>query len=203
MISDMDAALDAVIEIFTWVGLRRGRAAGRRRAGRSISFDGTWVPVRAVVEDDRARQAGALVRRGRAASTRRISRHEQEHASSQARAWPTSSPVAAARNRMRLTQRSPLVRARRAARRGTASASASSRSSLSWVLLFVARLSRTARHASASMPPAISASARPTHCTAATRSRSTIAARMIVPGRVERGERRDDRQVADAQRHAA
>jgi len=45
----MDAAVDAVVEIFTWVGL----GAGALLAGIALIaylVDGTWVPVRAVVE---------------------------------------------------------------------------------------------------------------------------------------------------------
>jgi hypothetical protein len=45
----MDTALDAVIEIFTWVGF----GAGALLAGVALIaylLDGTWVPVRAVVE---------------------------------------------------------------------------------------------------------------------------------------------------------
>ena len=45
----MDTAVDAVIEIFTWVGL----GAGALLAGVALILylaDGTWVPVRAVVE---------------------------------------------------------------------------------------------------------------------------------------------------------
>jgi hypothetical protein len=45
----MDTAIDAVIEIFTWVGF----GAGALLAGVALIaylVDGTWVPVRAVVE---------------------------------------------------------------------------------------------------------------------------------------------------------
>ena len=45
----MDAAVDAVLEIFTWVGF----GAGALLAGIALVlylFDGTWVPARAVVE---------------------------------------------------------------------------------------------------------------------------------------------------------
>lgn len=46
----MDAAIDAVVEIFTWVGF----GAGVLLAAMALIIhlaDGTWIPVRAVVED--------------------------------------------------------------------------------------------------------------------------------------------------------
>ena len=46
----MSNALDAVIEIFTWVGLGGG-AVLALVAVVLLFADGTWVPVRAVVED--------------------------------------------------------------------------------------------------------------------------------------------------------
>ncbi|MDF2989691.1 MAG: leucyl-tRNA synthetase [Microbacterium sp.] len=46
----MSNALDAVIEIFTWVGLGGG-AVLALVAVVLLLADGTWVPVRAVVED--------------------------------------------------------------------------------------------------------------------------------------------------------
>lgn len=103
----MDAAVDAVIEIFTWVGF----GAGALLAGIALIaylFDGTWMPVRAVVE---ATDHGAVVRWfdedgevNEAPLT-----HEQRHIVADAgmydifvrRGW---------RNRMRLTRHSPLVR---------------------------------------------------------------------------------------------
>jgi hypothetical protein len=103
----MDAALDAVIEIFTWVGF----GAGALLAGVALILyllDGTWVPARAVVEtvDD-----GKVVRWfdedggvNEAGLT-----HEQMRAVGDAgmydlftrRGW---------NNRMRFTRHSPLVR---------------------------------------------------------------------------------------------
>ncbi|WZH35486.1 MAG: hypothetical protein PIR02_11950 [Microbacterium enclense] len=46
----MSNALDAIIEIFTWVGLGGG-AVLALVAVVLLFADGTWVPVRAVVED--------------------------------------------------------------------------------------------------------------------------------------------------------
>jgi hypothetical protein len=103
----MDAAVDAVIEIFTWVGL----GAGALLAGIALVaylFDGTWVPVRAVVETT---EHGKVVRwfdEDGGVNEAPLT-HEQLHVVGDAamynvfarRGW---------RNRMRLTQHSPLVR---------------------------------------------------------------------------------------------
>jgi hypothetical protein len=104
----MDTALDAVIEIFTWVGF----GAGALLAGVALIaylLDGTWVPVRAVVEPT---EHGTVVRWfdedggvNEAALT-----HEQVEQVGSAgmydiyarRGW---------NNRMRFTQWSPPVRA--------------------------------------------------------------------------------------------
>jgi hypothetical protein len=103
----MDAALDAVVEIFTWVGL----AAGALLAGVALIaylFDGTWVPARGVVEST---ESGKVVRwfdEDGGVNEAPLS-HEQLHIIGDAgmydifarRGW---------NNRMRLTQHSPLVR---------------------------------------------------------------------------------------------
>jgi hypothetical protein len=104
----MNAAVDAVIEIFTWVGF----GAGALLAGIALVaylLDGTWVPVRAVVEPT---EHGTVVRWfdeeggvNEAALT-----HDQIEKVGGAgmydifarRGW---------NNRMRFTQGSPLVRA--------------------------------------------------------------------------------------------
>ena len=55
---DMDEAFDAVIEIFSWVGL----GLGALLAGVALIiylFDGTWLPVRAVVDES---ERGRVVR---------------------------------------------------------------------------------------------------------------------------------------------
>lgn len=103
----MDAALDAVVEIFTWVGL----AAGALLAGVALVaylFDGTWVPARGVVEST---ESGKVVRwfdEDGGVNEAPLS-PEQLHIIGGAgmydifarRGW---------NNRMRLTQHSPLVR---------------------------------------------------------------------------------------------
>ena len=104
----MDAAVDAVIEIFTWVGL----GAGALLAGIALIAylaDGTWVPERAVVE---MTEHGKVVRW-----------FDEEGGVNEASLNPEQMAVVGdagmydlfARrgwnNRMRLTQRSPLVRA--------------------------------------------------------------------------------------------
>ena len=56
--TEMDDALDALVEVFSWVGL----GLGALLAGVALVmylFDGTWLPVRAVVEDT---EHGRLVR---------------------------------------------------------------------------------------------------------------------------------------------
>lgn len=103
----MQTAVDAVVEIFTWVGF----GAGALLAGVALVaylFDGTWVPVRGVIEST---EHGQVVRWfdedggvNEAALT-----HEQRHIVGDAgmydiftrRGW---------NNRMRLTQHSPFVR---------------------------------------------------------------------------------------------
>ena len=74
----MHAAFDAVVEIFSWVGF----GAGALLAGIALViylFDGTWLPVRAVVE--RPSTAGSCAGSTRtAASTRRRSLTSRQHA---------------------------------------------------------------------------------------------------------------------------
>jgi hypothetical protein len=103
----MNATIDAVIEIFTWVGF----GAGALLAGIALLaylFDGTWIPARGVLEST---EHGKVVRwfdEDGGVNEAPLS-HEQLHAVGDAamydifyrRGW---------RNRMRLTQHSPLVR---------------------------------------------------------------------------------------------
>lgn len=104
----MSQAIDALAEIFSWVGF----GIGALLAGIALImylFDGTWVPVRAVVESS---ANGRLVRWfdedggvGEAHLT-----HEQEHHIGDA----DMADIFVRRgslNRMRLTQGSPAVRA--------------------------------------------------------------------------------------------
>ena len=103
----MNAALDAVLEIFTWIGF----GAGALLAGIALMaylFDGTWVPVRAVVEPT---EHGRVVRwfDENGGVNEAPLTHEQLEVVGEAgmydifarRGW---------NNRMRLTPRSPLVR---------------------------------------------------------------------------------------------
>lgn len=104
----MPEAIDALAEIFSWIGF----GVGALLAGVALImylFDGTWVPARAVVE---TAPSGRLVRWfdedggvGEAHLT-----HEQDHHIGDADMADIfirrGSP-----NRMRLTQRSPAVRA--------------------------------------------------------------------------------------------
>jgi len=106
--TDMDDALDALVEVFTWVGL----GLGALLAGVALVmylFDGTWLPVRAVVEDS---EQGRLVRwfdEDGTVNEAHLS-HEQEHAL----AGKNMADVFYRRGsvgRMRLSQSSPAVRA--------------------------------------------------------------------------------------------
>ena len=103
----MHTAVDAVVEIFTWVGF----GAGALLAGIALVaylLDGTWVPVRAVVEKT---ESGTVVRwfDEEGGVNEAALNHEQQHAVGGAgmydiyarRGW---------NNRMRLTQHSPFVR---------------------------------------------------------------------------------------------
>ena len=60
--SDMDEAFDAVIEIFSWVGI----GLGALLAGVALIiylFDGTWLPVRGVLEEsEHGLEKGTLAR---------------------------------------------------------------------------------------------------------------------------------------------
>lgn len=104
----MPQAIDALAEIFSWIGF----GVGALLAGVALImylFDGTWVPVRAVVESS---EHGRLVRWfdedggvGEAHLT-----HEQEHHIGDADMTDIFIRRGS-RNRMRLTQGSPAVRA--------------------------------------------------------------------------------------------
>ena len=104
----MSQAIDALAEIFSWIGF----GVGALLAGVALImylFDGTWVPVRAVVESS---AHGRLVRWfdedggvGEAHLT-----HEQEHHIGDAD-MADIFVRRGSRNRMRLTHGSPAVRA--------------------------------------------------------------------------------------------
>lgn len=129
----MHTAVDAVVEIFTWVGFGMGALL----AGIALVaylMDGTWVPVRAVVE---ATENGTVVRwfdEDGGVNEAPLS-HEQTAAVGTAgmydifarRGW---------NNRMRLTQHSPFVRAIALLAAGLIALGAVALV-VSWVLLFV------------------------------------------------------------------
>ncbi|MBW9120913.1 hypothetical protein JNB63_12500 [Microbacterium trichothecenolyticum] len=104
----MSQAIDALAEIFSWIGF----GVGALLAGVALImylFDGTWLPVRAVVENG---PDGRLVRWfdeeggvGEAHLT-----HEQDHHIGDAD-MADIFVRRGSRNRMRLTQGSPAVRA--------------------------------------------------------------------------------------------
>jgi len=104
----MDAALDAVAEIFAWVGFGLGALLAVIALVLHL-FDGAWMPARAVVEDS---AHGRLVRwfdeDGNVNEAHL--HHEQEHALG-GRDMADIFYRRGSRNRMRLTQGSPAVRA--------------------------------------------------------------------------------------------
>ena len=85
----MDHAIDAVIEIFTWVGLGAGILLAIVTVILKLA-DGTWLPARAIVEHSDDRSARPLVRRGRRRE-RSLSSTASRRMRSPARRWPTSS----------------------------------------------------------------------------------------------------------------
>ena len=131
--SDMDEALDAVVEIFSWVGI----GLGALLAGVALViylFDGTWLPVRAVVEES---EHGRLVRwfdEDGQVNEAHLS-HEQVRAL-EGKDMADIFYRRGALGRMRLTQRSPLVRAVALLAAGLVGLGLIALI-LSWVLLFV------------------------------------------------------------------
>jgi hypothetical protein len=104
----MDAAVDAVIEIFSWVGFGVGLLLALITLVMRLA-DGSWLPTRAVLEDS---ATGRLVRwfdEDGEVNEARLS-HEDEHALA-GKAMADIFYRRGSRNRMRLTERSPAVRA--------------------------------------------------------------------------------------------
>lgn len=101
-------ALEAVAEIFTWIGFGAGALLA---VVALIAFlaDGTWVPARAAVDTtDRGRVARWFDEDGDVNEA--LLTHEQDHALGDAD-WADVHVRRGRANRMRLTARSPLVRA--------------------------------------------------------------------------------------------
>ena len=104
----MDHAIDAIIEIFTWVGLGAGLLVGLLALVLRL-VDGTWVPVRAVIERGGTRILARWFDEDGGVNEARLT-HEQQHAL----AGKDMADVYSRRgdrNRMRLTHGSPAVRA--------------------------------------------------------------------------------------------
>ena len=170
--------------------LHVGRAR-HGRAGRLLTVivrvaDGTWVPAQIVIgEDEHGRIARWFGDDGQVGQARLS--HEQDHAlagKETAHAFVRSGRG----DRVRLTPGSPAVQRAvvahdRVSRAGSACcARFPDHAVRALTPRTQSRHLRThAAQASASIPPATSARARPAHCTAATRSRSTTAASRIVP----------------------
>ncbi len=102
-----DHAIDAVLEIFTWVGLGAGLFVAMLAVIVRLA-DGTWVPAQAILaEEPDGRIARWFGHEGRVGSTRLS--HEQEKALAGREAADVF--VRLGRDdRMRLTKGSPLVR---------------------------------------------------------------------------------------------
>lgn len=106
-----DHAIDAIAEIFSWVGF----GVGAFLAGIALLLyllDGTWLPTRAVVEEQPEAEAGRLVRwfdEEGGVNEARLS-HEQERVIGE-HDMADIYYRRGARNRMRLTRGSPAVRA--------------------------------------------------------------------------------------------
>ena len=104
----MDSTIDAVVEIFSWVGFGLGALV----AGVALImylFDGTWLPTRGVIEDV---EHGRVVRwfdEDGGVNEAHLS-HEQERALA-GKGMADIFYRRGARGRMRLTQGSPAVRA--------------------------------------------------------------------------------------------
>lgn len=104
----MDAAIDAVVEIFSWVGFTLGALV----AGIALIMyllDGTWLPARGVVESS---EHGRLVRwfdEDGGVNEAHLT-HEQER-ELEGKEMADIFYRRGARDRMRLTQGSPAVRA--------------------------------------------------------------------------------------------
>ncbi|GAA2008655.1 hypothetical protein [Microbacterium ulmi] len=100
-------ALDAVVEVFTWVGLGAGLLA-LLVASLAQLADGVWVPTAVVLEDaDGGRVARWFSDDGGVGEARLT--HEQEHALAGKDAAEVYTR-AAVHDRIRLTRRSPAVR---------------------------------------------------------------------------------------------
>jgi hypothetical protein len=104
----MDATIDAVAEIFSWVGFGLGAVV----AGIALVmylFDGTWLPTRGVLDDG---EHGRVVRwfdEDGGVNEARLT-HEQERALA-GKSMADIYYRRGGRGRMRLTQGSPAVRA--------------------------------------------------------------------------------------------
>ncbi|MET0812910.1 MAG: hypothetical protein ABWY03_07630 [Microbacterium sp.] len=102
-----DHAIDAIFEIFTWVGLGAGAFVAIIAVIAKL-VDGTWVPAQAVIADDpEGRIARWFGHEGRVGSTRLTHEQEKELAGRET----ADVFVRLGRDdRMRLTKRSPFVR---------------------------------------------------------------------------------------------
>jgi len=129
----MDAALDAILEIFSWVGLGSGVLVGLV-ALILWAVDGSWLPTRGVIdhEDDRTVVRWFDDAGGVGAATATHAEAERLAGESMADIWYRLG----SRDRFRLTKRSPAVRATAWLAAGLALLGVVAFAA-SWILLFV------------------------------------------------------------------
>ena len=104
----MDHVIDAITEIFTWVGLGAGVLLGLVALILHLA-DGTWVPVRAVLEGGESGRLARWFDEDGGVNEARLT-HEQDHALA-GKDMADVFSRRGSRNRMRLTHGSPAVRA--------------------------------------------------------------------------------------------
>ena len=104
----MDHVIDAITEIFTWVGLGAGVLLGVVALILRLA-DGTWLPVQVVLEPDDAGTIGRWFGDDGVVHQVRLTREQQEAVAGKGIA--DAFARRGGRNRMRLTKGSPAVRA--------------------------------------------------------------------------------------------
>ena len=129
----MSNALDALIEIFTWVGLGAGLLLGVVALILRLA-DGTWLPVQVVLEPDDAGTIGRWFGDDGVVHQVRLTREQQEAVAGKGIA--DAFARRGDRNRMRLTKGSPAVRAVALLAAGLLALGLVA-AIVSWILLFV------------------------------------------------------------------
>ncbi|MCR2817433.1 hypothetical protein NQ166_01140 [Microbacterium sp. zg.Y1090] len=130
----MNVALDAILEIFTWVGLGAGALVGLIALG-LWAADGSWLPAQAVVDHEDGR---TVVRWFDDAGG--VGAADAGHAEAETLAGVSTADIwyrLGARDRFRLTRRSPAVRAAAWLAAGLAAVGIAAFAA-SWIVLFAA-----------------------------------------------------------------